>query len=51
MQLAQLTIGVDLYKAKHLTGADPGGGGAAGLSESFGIDLYSGFRKKSRYTL
>ena len=27
------------------TGADPGGGG------DLGIDFYSGFRKKSRYTL
>ena len=26
-------------------GADPGGGGG-GLSESLGIDFYSGFRKK-----
>ena len=35
----------NLYPA----GADPGGGG--GLSESLGIDFYSGFRKKSSYTL
>ena len=29
-----------------ISGADPGG-----FSESLGIDFYSGFRKKSRYTL
>ena len=39
----------------NISGADPGrgGGGPAPppLSESLGIDFYSGFRKKSRYTL
>ena len=35
--------------SQRLSGADPGGGGGRGLGRS--IDFYSGFRKKSRYTL
>ena len=37
--------------ARNISGADPGGGGAAGGGGGAGgIDFYSGFRKKSRYT-
>ena len=42
------------YLSALFPGADPGGGaGGPGppLSENLGIDFYSGFRKKSRYTL
>ena len=39
------------FMVLQLTGADPAGGPGPPLSENLGIDFYSGFREKSRYTL
>ena len=52
-----ITYDVLNYKriCPYVRGGSRGGGGPGGpgppLSENLGIDFYSGFRKKSRYTL